>query len=120
MCTGPSTLLKLGPWGVSTVREPGPQGFEATTGLSVGGMGACCAHCAHALCTLHARCRHPVCNHEGGTTSGTIFLPRNVGQVDTNLGGVFAQRGHSERPAPIIILFIPETPLKTTPLQKRA
>ena len=35
-------------------------------------------------------------------------------------GGVFAQRGHSAGTAPIITLFIPGTPLKTTPLQKRA
>ena len=33
-----------------------------------------------------------------------------------NIGGVFAQRGHSAGTAPIITLF----PLKTTPLQKRA
>ena len=35
-------------------------------------------------------------------------------------GGGFAQRGHSAGTAPIIILFIPGTPLKTNPLQKRA
>ena len=35
-------------------------------------------------------------------------------------GGVFAQRGHSAGTAPIITLFIPGTPLKTTHLQKHA
>ena len=35
-------------------------------------------------------------------------------------GGVFGQRGHSAGTAPIITLFILGTPLKTTPLQKRA
>ena len=35
-------------------------------------------------------------------------------------GSVFAQRGHSVRTAPIITLFIPGTPLKTTHLQKDA
>ena len=34
------------------------------------------------------------------------------------MGGVFAQRGHSARTAPIIPLLIPGTPLKTTHLQK--
>ena len=37
------------------------------------------------------------------------------------LGGVFAQRGHSARTAPIITLFIPgTTPCKPPPLQKDA
>ena len=34
---------------------------------------------------------------------------------DLQLGGVFAQRGYSARTAPIITLFTPGTPLKTTP-----
>ena len=37
-----------------------------------------------------------------------------------NYGGFFAQRAHSAGTAPIITLFIPGTPLKTTPLQKDA
>ena len=32
----------------------------------------------------------------------------------------FAQRGHGAGTAPIVTLFIPETPLKATHLQKRA
>ena len=37
-----------------------------------------------------------------------------------HFGGVFAQRGHSALTVPNITLLIPETPLQTTPLQKRA
>ena len=33
--------------------------------------------------------------------------------------GVFAQCGHSAGTAPIVTVFIPGTPLQTTPLQKR-
>ena len=36
------------------------------------------------------------------------------------IGGVFAQRRHNAHTAPVITLFIPGTPLKTTHLEKRA
>ena len=36
------------------------------------------------------------------------------------LGGVFAQRTDSANAAPIIMLFIPGTPLKTSYIQKHA
>ena len=46
--------------------------------------------------------------------------PSTSPSLPARLGGVFAQRAHSAGTAPIITLFIPGTPLKTTPLQKRA
>ena len=43
-----------------------------------------------------------------------------VGSHPMPSGGVFAQRAHSTGTAPSITLFTAGTPLKTTPLQKRA
>ena len=57
----------------------------------------------------------------GRTVFRKILRPsRFAAPFSTPFEGVFAQRGHSARTVPIVTLLIPGTPLKTTPLQKRA
>ena len=69
---------------------------------------------------------HRICSTQSAATTGDgshpnhILLQWSTTALLKCFGGVFAQRGHSVRTAPIITLFIPGKPLHTTPLQKRA
>ena len=61
------------------------------------------------------RCRGAV-RPKGSNRAAAVTIQYRLWDI----GGVFAQRGHSAGTAPIITVFIPGTPLHTTPLQKSA
>ena len=65
-------------------------------------------------------CRAPLPSELQATCSTHKDTHKTTRNTTCALGGIFAQRGHSAGTAPVITVFIPGTPLKTTPLQKHA